>query len=168
MAKLKIYKYPEKILEQKATPVLFFDSALFELCDNMCETMFSAGGIGLAAPQVGVSQRIIVVENNYGEPIVMVNPEIIWHSQKTQLYSEGCLSLPGVYYEVQRFESIRVKYQTAYGKACTMVCDGLMAVCVQHEVDHLNGILYIDLLDEHSRQAAIDEFLALTSDIKKT
>lgn len=168
MAKLKIYKYPAKVLEQKASPVLFFDAALSELCDNMCETMFSAGGIGLAAPQVGVSQRIIVVENNHGEPIVMVNPEIIWHSQQTQIFSEGCLSIPGVYYEVQRFESIRVKYQTVHGKDCSMVCDGLLAVCVQHEVDHLNGILYIDHLNEYNRQAAIDEFLSLTSDIKKT
>lgn len=161
MAILKIYKYPAKILEQKADPVVFFDEALVELCANMCETMFSAGGIGLAAPQVGISSRIIVVDSDQcGEPIVMVNPEIVWRSSSVQLGSEGCLSIPGIYYEVNRFESVRIKYQTPQGESRAMICDGLLSVCVQHEIDHLDGILYIDHLDDLNREEAVAAFLS--------
>lgn len=158
MAKLKIYEYPHPVLKQKAEKVAKVDGEIKTLLDNMLETMYAAAGVGLAAPQVGVLKRIVVIDISHedeGEkrnPIYLVNPEIIWHSDEQKCQFEGCLSVPDQSAEINRYTQVRVAYQDYNGKEKEITADGLLAIALQHEIDHLDGILYIDHISRLKRQ----------------
>ena len=145
---LKIY--PDAVLRDKSFPVLNFDSRLFNLIEGMKEIMYLRQGIGLAAPQVGVLQRVVITDIGEGL-FTLVNP-VILHRQGAEYLEEGCLSLPGVQVEIQRSEIITVSGLTVKGKTVEMELSGLMARVIQHEIDHLNGILIIDYQWEPSKQ----------------
>lgn len=182
MAKLKIYTFPDLVLAQKAKPIARLEKSIHhKLADDMLETMYYAPGIGLAANQVGLLERFLVVDTEYelqdlvpGEPvpelmedaelagdhivsrkkpIILVNPEII-HKEGSIQMSEGCLSVPEYNAEVKRAEKIKVKYQDIDGLEKTLMADGLLAVCIQHEMDHLEGKLFIDRLSPLKKEMA--------------
>ena len=152
MAKLKILEFPDPRLRTRAAPVEVVDDALRALIDDMFETMYEAPGIGLAATQVDVHKRLLVtdVSPDKTEPYVLINPEIIEKDGVT-VSDEGCLSVPGYYEEVERAEHIRVRFLDRDGKDQEMEADGLLAVCIQHEMDHLDGKLFVDYLSESKR-----------------
>ena len=153
MAKLKILEFPDPRLRKKAKPVDNVDDALRQLIDDMFETMYDAPGIGLAATQVDVHRRLLVadVSSEKTEPWVLINPVII-EQDGVEVTEEGCLSVPGYYEEVERAEHIKVRYLDRDGKEQESEFDGLLAVCVQHEMDHLEGKLFVDYLSEAKRQ----------------
>jgi peptide deformylase len=146
-------------LKKVSKPVEAVDDALRALMDDMLETMYAAPGIGLAAIQVGVAKRILVMDLSRDEapkaPRCFVNPEIVWASEETLPYEEGCLSVPEVYDEVERSAKVRLRYLDYDGQAVEEEAEGLFAVCVQHEIDHLNGVLFIDHLSRLKRQRAV-------------
>jgi len=153
MAQLKILEFPDPRLRTRAVPVEEVDDDLRRLVDDMFETMYAAPGIGLAATQVDVHRRLLVadVSPEKDDPHVLINPEII--EKDGQAFSEeGCLSVPGFYEEVERAEHIRVRYLDRDGKAVEREFDGLLGVCIQHEMDHLDGKLFVDYLSEAKRQ----------------
>jgi peptide deformylase len=152
MAKLTILEFPDPRLRKKAVPVDVVDDALRALIDDMFETMYAAPGIGLAATQVDVHRRLLVadVSAEKNRPHVFINPEIIEKDGVT-VTEEGCLSVPGYYEEVKRAEHIRVRYLDREGRECEDEFEGLLAVCVQHEIDHLDGKLFVDYLSEAKR-----------------
>ncbi len=152
MAKLTILEFPDPRLRKTATPVLQVDAALRELIDNMFETMYAAPGIGLAATQVDVHRRFLVadVSSDNDAPHVFINP-VILEKDGVQVSEEGCLSVPGYYEEVERAEHIRVRYQDRNGDEIETEMQGLLAVVVQHEIDHLDGKLFVDYLSEAKR-----------------
>lgn len=147
MSKLEILEFPDPRLRTVASPVTAFDEALGQLIDDMFETMYEAPGIGLAATQVNVHKQLLVldVSDNQDQPKVYINPEIV-HAEGHQTYEEGCLSVPGIYAEVKRAEEIRVKAQDKNGDTFEEEIHGLHAVCLQHEMDHLLGKLFVDYL----------------------
>ncbi|MDF1579985.1 MAG: peptide deformylase [Desulfuromonadales bacterium] len=149
MALLKILHYPDPVLSRVAEPVDTIDAALRTLASDMAETMYAAPGVGLAAPQVGISRRLIVLDcTPKDEPrqlYVAINPEIIAHSG-TLFEEEGCLSVPGYYARVERDEEITVRFLDLAGEQHELTTDGLLAVAFQHEIDHLNGMLFVDRL----------------------
>ncbi len=153
MAKLKILEFPDPRLRTKATPVEVVDDALRALIDDMFETMYAAPGIGLAATQVDVHKRFLVadVSTDQTEPHVFINPQIL-EKDGVIVTDEGCLSVPGYYEEVERAEHIRLRYLDQQGKEQEMEAEGLLAVCIQHEIDHLDGKLFVDYLSEAKRQ----------------
>ena len=153
MTRLTILEYPDPRLRTKASPVALVDAPLRDLIDDMFETMYAAKGIGLAATQVNVHQRLLVADVSEGrtEPRVFINPEIL-AKDGTETSQEGCLSVPGYYDEVSRAARIRVRALGRDGKAFEEDLDGLLAVCVQHEIDHLDGKLFVDYLSELKRQ----------------
>jgi len=153
MAKLKILEFPDPRLRTKATPVDVVDDELRTLIDDMFETMYAAPGIGLAATQVNVHRRLLItdVSADKSEPYVLINPEILEKDGVTYT-DEGCLSVPGYYEEVQRAEHIRVRFLDRDGEAQEIEAQGLLAVCIQHEIDHLDGKLFVDYLSEAKRQ----------------
>ena len=154
MSLLKIYHYPEPILKVPAKQVTTFDAGLQQLAKDMAETMYAAPGIGLAAPQVGISQRVIVIDCSPKEApprlIVAINPVIIARSGE-RCEEEGCLSLPGYYANVPRSEEVTVILQNLKGERCEVTAAGLLAVAFQHEIDHLDGILFVDHLSPLKR-----------------
>jgi peptide deformylase len=152
MAKLKILEFPDPRLRTKATPVGTVDDALRVLIEDMFETMYEAPGIGLAATQVDVHKRLLVtdVSTDKDEPYVLINPEILEKDGVT-VTDEGCLSVPGYYEEVERAEHIRVRFLDRNGDETEMDVNGLLAVCIQHEIDHLDGKLFVDYLSEAKR-----------------
>ena len=152
MAKLAILEFPDPRLRKTATPVIAVDDALRSLIDDMLETMYAAPGIGLAASQVDVHKRLLVadVSANGDEPHALINPEIL-EKDGIQVSEEGCLSVPGYYEEVERAEHIRVRYQDRNGEEVETEMEGLLAVCVQHEIDHLDGKLFVDYISETKR-----------------
>jgi peptide deformylase len=152
MAKLKILEFPDPRLRTKATPVGTVDDALRILIEDMFETMYEAPGIGLAATQVDVHKRLLItdISTDKDEPYVLINPEILEKDGVT-VTDEGCLSVPGYYEEVERAEHIRVRFLDRNGGETEMEADGLLAVCIQHEIDHLNGKLFVDYLSEAKR-----------------
>ena len=152
MAKLTILEFPDPRLRKKAVPVDVVDDALRTLIDDMFETMYAAPGIGLAATQVDVHRRLLVadVTADKDDPHVFINPEIIEKDGVTTT-EEGCLSVPGYFEEVKRAEHIRVRYLDREGRECEAEFEGLLAVCVQHEIDHLDGKLFVDYLSEAKR-----------------
>jgi len=156
MTKLKLYEYPHPILKKKAEPVAKVDDELRKFLDDMLETMYESNGCGLAAPQVGVSQRIVVIdiahEDEEPAPMYLVNPEIIWKSDETKVCEEGCLSVPGQRAEVERPAAVKIKYLDYDGKEQILEADDFLAVAAQHELDHLDGVLYIDHLSRLRRQ----------------
>ncbi|MDH3305144.1 MAG: peptide deformylase [Gammaproteobacteria bacterium] len=153
MAKLTILEFPDPRLRTKATAVSVVDDSLRTLIDDMFETMYAAPGIGLAATQVNVHKRLLVVDisSDKSEPLVLINPEIL-EKDGAIASDEGCLSVPGYYEEVERAEHIRVRFLDRQGAAQEMEAEGLLAVCIQHEMDHLEGKLFVDYLSEAKRQ----------------
>ena len=153
MAKLKILEFPDPRLRTKAVPVDTVDEELRKLIGDMFETMYDAPGIGLAATQVDVHKRLLVadVSPDKSDPHVLINPEIIEKDGVT-VTDEGCLSVPGYYEEVKRAEHIRVRFLDREGEPREMEAEGLLAVCIQHEMDHLEGKLFVDYLSETKRQ----------------
>lgn len=143
----KIVKYPDPILKEKAVEVTKFNERLSKLLDDMAETMYDANGVGLAAPQIGISKRVIVVD--VGEELIeMVNPEIIEKSGEQIEPPEGCLSIPGLLGYVKRANVIRIKGQDRNGNKVEMKAEGFLARAFQHEIDHLNGVLFIDIAEK--------------------
>jgi peptide deformylase len=152
MAILRVLHYPDPRLRNKALPVERVDDEVRRLVDDMFETMYDAPGIGLAAIQVDVARRVIVIDisNDKSQPLCFINPQIVAREGE-EVMEEGCLSVPGIYDEVQRARSIEVNALDRDGKSFTLKTDGLLAVCVQHEVDHLDGKLFVDYLSEVKR-----------------
>ncbi|MBT8103522.1 MAG: peptide deformylase [Gammaproteobacteria bacterium] len=153
MAKLKILEFPDPRLRTKATPVEVVDDNLRAFIGDMFETMYAAPGIGLAATQVDLHKRLLItdVTADKSEPHVLINPEILERDGVT-ISDEGCLSVPGYYEEVERAEHIRVRFIDRQGEAQEMEAEGLLAICIQHEMDHLDGKLFVDYLSEAKRQ----------------
>ena len=152
MALMQILTEPNKILRKKSQPVEKVDSNLQKLMDDMLSTMYAAPGIGLAAIQVGVPKRVIVLDiapkDAPREPMYFVNPEIIVKSNNNSTYEEGCLSVPGQFAEIERPDQCHVKYLDYHGKRQEIKAEGMLATCIQHEMDHLEGILFIDYLSK--------------------
>lgn len=148
---MQILTHPNDILRQCASDVLFFDELLKVIVDQMVDTMYSNGGVGIAAPQVGISRRIIIVDPSSGEDakqmMVMINPKVI-STSGTQESIEGCLSIPNTRGKVTRAESIEVEFQTISGESQRLTASGFLATIIQHEIDHLCGILFIDRASE--------------------
>jgi peptide deformylase len=159
MALRDIITVPHPMLKQVSTPVARVDDDLRALMKDMLETMYAAPGIGLAAVQIGVPKRVIVMdlarEGEPPQPRYFVNPDILWRSAETQPYEEGCHSIPGVYDEVERPARVRVRYLDFDGRTVEEEAEGLYAVCIQHEFDHLEGVLFIDHLSRLKRERAI-------------
>ena len=149
------------VLKQKSAPVERVDDDLRALMDDMLETMYAAPGIGLAAIQVGVPKRVIVMdlarEGEEPQPRYFVNPEILWTSEDTAPYEEGCLSVPDIYDEVERPERVKLRYLNYQGERVEEDAEGLFAVCIQHEMDHLEGVLFIDHLSRLKRERALKQ-----------
>ena len=152
MARLTILEFPDPRLRTRAQPVEHVDDELRRLIDDMFETMYAAPGIGLAATQVNVHKRVLVIDisETRDQPLALINPEVI-QRQGIEETEEGCLSVPGIYDKVTRAERIRVRALNRDGKSIEMDADGLLAVCIQHEIDHLDGKLFVDYLSELKR-----------------
>lgn len=148
MALLPILRYPDPRLYKTAAPVAVVDDRIRTLVRDMAETMYAAPGVGLAATQVDVHERVIVIDvsENSDNLLVLINPEILSTSDDTQVFEEGCLSVPEIYDEVERPAQIRVRALDEQGEAFEFDADGLLAVCVQHEIDHLNGKVFVEYL----------------------
>jgi peptide deformylase len=148
MALLNILHYPDKRLHKVAKPVEVFDDRIRKLVANMAETMYAAPGVGLAATQVDVHERVVVIDvsDTHEELRVFINPEIVWSSDERKLNEEGCLSVPGIYDNVERAEKVRVRAQNENGETYEVDCEGLLAVCIQHEMDHLMGRVFVEYL----------------------
>jgi peptide deformylase len=148
VALLPIIEYPDPRLKKVAQPVTRFDERLRKLAADMAETMYAAPGVGLAATQVDVHERLIVVDvsETKDQLHVLANPEIVWASEETVVCEEGCLSVPGIYDEVRRPAKVRVRAQDVRGETFELDCEGLLAVCVQHEMDHLLGKVFVEYL----------------------
>lgn len=153
---------PDPILRQLSQPIERVDADLQRLADDMLETMYDAPGIGLAAIQIGVPRRMLVIdvsrEGEEKQPQVFINPEIVKSSNERSVYEEGCLSIPDYYAEVERPAVVSVKYLDRSGKEQTVEADGLLATCLQHEIDHLNGVLFIDYISRLKREMVIKKF----------
>ncbi|GAA4409443.1 peptide deformylase [Quisquiliibacterium transsilvanicum] len=148
MAVLNILRYPDPRLHQVARPVEFFDERLRQLVRDMAETMYAAPGVGLAATQVDVHERIVVIDvsDTKDQLQVFVNPKVVAASDERKVYEEGCLSVPGIYDEVERPDRVRVEAFDEHGKPFAIDADGLLAVCIQHEIDHLDGRVFVQYL----------------------
>ena len=167
---LPIISIPDSILRKKSAPVERIDDEVKRLMDQMLATMYAAPGIGLAAVQVGVPRRIVTLDVVHKEsseeegaepkrePLFLINPEILWRSDERAIYEEGCLSIPDYYAEVERPAKIRFAYTDREGKRHEVETDGLLATCVQHEVDHLDGKLFIDHISKLKRDIVIRKF----------
>ena len=153
MAILNILEFPDPRLRTIAKPVTVFDAALSQLIDDMFETMYAAPGIGLAATQVNVHKRVVVMDlsEDKSEPRVFINPEFESLTEDMDQYQEGCLSVPGFYENVDRPQKVRIKAQDRDGAPYELIAEGLLAVCIQHECDHLNGKLFVDYLSSLKR-----------------
>lgn len=153
MSLLPILRYPDPRLHKVAKPVVAFDARLKTLIADMAETMYAAPGIGLAATQIDVHERIIVIDvsDTHDDLRVLINPEVVWASEEKQVYDEGCLSVPGIYDGVERPARVKVRAFDADGKPFEFDADGLLAVCVQHEMDHLKGKVFVEYLSPLKR-----------------
>ena len=165
MAVLPIITAPDPRLKVACEPVATVDAAIAKLMDDMLDTMYLAPGIGLAAPQVGVTKRILVVDlsskDGPREPLRMVNPEIVWRSEELAVYEEGCLSLPEQYADVERPAKIRFRYLDETGTPQEREAEGLLATCIQHELDHLDGIIFVDHLSALKRRMILRKLTKL-------
>ncbi|MBB6558078.1 peptide deformylase [Acidovorax soli] len=153
MAILPILCYPDPRLHKIARPVEAVDARLKTLVSDMLATMYDANGIGLAATQVDVHERLIVIDVSEGrnEPMVLINPEIVWASAEKHVNDEGCLSVPGIYDGVERHDAVHVKALDGEGQSRTIEAEGLLAVCIQHEMDHLMGKVFVEYLSPLKR-----------------
>ncbi|MEY3696234.1 MAG: hypothetical protein RL083_2059 [Pseudomonadota bacterium] len=169
MALLSILRYPDPRLHTVAKPVTTFDESLAKLVADMAETMYTAPGIGLAATQVDVHQQVIVIDvsDTRDQLLVLVNPEIIRASEERQVYDEGCLSVPGIFDGVERPLRVRVKALDASGKLQEFDAEGLLAVCVQHEMDHLKGKVFVEYLSPLKRNRIKTKLLKEERELKK-
>ena len=162
MAILSIIEIPDPRLKLVSEPVAHVDASVRKLMDDMMETMYDAPGIGLAANQVAVAKRVLVLvvarEDEEPQPLFIANPEIVWASEELNVYQEGCLSIPDYYGDVERPSRVRVRYLDRDGKVQEMNADGLLATCVQHEIDHLNGVLFIDHLSRLKRDRVMKKY----------
>ena len=167
----KILIEPDPILRKKCEPLEKVDKELKKLMDDMLETMYAAPGIGLAAIQVGILKRLVVIDISKSEekknPIFLINPQIIHKSKKTSVYEEGCLSLPGQFAEIERPAECTLKYVDYDGREKELKADGLLATCIQHEVDHLNGILFIDYLSKLKKDMIIKKLVKQKKGIER-
>ncbi len=159
----RIITLPEPLLKTVSKPVARVDDDVRALFDDMLDTMYDAPGIGLAAVQIGVPSRLVVLdvvkdEDAPRNPICFVNPEIVWASEELSEYEEGCLSIPEVYDKVTRPSEVKVRFLDREGSEQEMHCSGLLATCIQHEIDHLNGVLFIDYLSRLKRERIIKKF----------
>jgi peptide deformylase len=148
MALLNILNYPDKRLHKVAKPVTEVNDRIRRLVKDMAETMYAAPGVGLAATQVDVHERVIVIDvsDEHNELLAFINPEIVWSSDERKLSEEGCLSVPGIYDNVERAEKVRVRALNEKGETFELDCEGLLAVCIQHEMDHLMGRVFVEYL----------------------
>jgi peptide deformylase len=163
MRNLEILTIPDPVLRQKSLLVEDVTDETRRFMDQMLATMYEAPGIGLAAIQVGETRRIITIDvardDEAKKPLFLINPEIVWRSEEERsTYEEGCLSIPDYYAEVERPAKVRVRYVDYHGKPQEQEADGLLAVCIQHEVDHLNGVLFIDYLSKLKRDLVVRKF----------
>ena len=167
MAIREILTVPHPVLKQVSTPVEAVDDELRQLMDDMLETMYAAPGIGLAAVQIGVPRQVIVMDLARGEdppaPRHFINPEITWRSEEMLPYEEGCLSVPEIYDEVERPARVKLRYLNYEGDVVEEEAEGLYAVCIQHEMDHLQGVLFIDKLSRLKRERAVAKVKKLTA-----
>ncbi|MDO4936341.1 MAG: peptide deformylase [Sutterellaceae bacterium] len=159
MALLPIVQYPDPRLAMKADPVTVFDDELKQLAADMAETMYEAPGVGLAATQIGRNIRMVVIDISEEKNAlkVFVNPEVIEHSEELNECEEGCLSLPGIYEKVKRPAHVKVRAQDLDGNTFEIACDELLSVCVQHEIDHLNGTVFVDHLSALKKQRSVQK-----------
>ena len=169
---LKVYKLGHEALRTSANRIVKVDDSIRKLAKDMLITMYSSKGIGLAAPQVGIQKRLLVIDLNFEDPnappMVFINPEIISSSASLDTYEEGCLSIPGVYLNVLRPSSIKLSYRDEMGRPKKMNADGLMARCIQHEIDHLNGVCFVDkVTDEEELKKQLNENNFNQSDVIK-
>jgi peptide deformylase len=168
----EIIKLPDKRLRLVSEPVKRIDASLRKLVEDMFETLYAAPGIGLAGIQVGVAKRVIIMDlskkDDTRKPEVFINPEITWASEEKSSYEEGCLSIPEYYEEVERPAVVKVKYLDLEGKAREVEASGLLATCLQHEIDHLNGILFIDHISKLKRDRVTKKFAKAAKTAKST
>ena len=145
---LEIYKLGDKVLRQNAKRISKVDNSIRSLAKEMLQSMYASKGIGLAAPQIGINKELLVIDINFedsaAEPLILINPEITDYGTTINSYEEGCLSIPGVYLNVVRPSTIKLKFRDEMGRPRKMKADGLLARCIQHEMDHLNGVLFVD------------------------
>jgi len=171
MALREIITLPDKRLRLTSEPVKRIDAGVRKLVEDMFETMYDAPGIGLAGIQIGVAKRVVVMDLSKKEedhkPLVFINPEITWASDETTTYEEGCLSIPEYYEEVERPERVRVKYLDIDGTAHEIEAKGLFATCIQHEIDHTNGVLFIDHISKLKRDRVTKRFIKAAKTGKK-
>ena len=162
MAKRDILILPDKRLRLNSEPVGAVDKALRALVDDMFETMYDAPGIGLAAVQIGVPQRVVTMDlakkDEPKAPQVFINPEVTWKSEEKAVYEEGCLSIPEYYEEVERPRAVKVKFLDLEGRPQEIEASGLLATCLQHEIDHINGVLFIDHISKLKRDMVLKRF----------
>jgi peptide deformylase len=162
MSTLDLVILPDSLLRKVSAPVPAVDSKTLRLLDDMLETMYDAPGIGLAAVQVGQLVRAITIdisrEEDKRDPLCLINPEIVWRSEELSTYQEGCLSIPDYYEEVVRPAKVGVRFWDRKGESRELEAEGLLATCIQHEVDHLNGVLFIDHLSRLKRERVMKKF----------
>jgi peptide deformylase len=164
MAKLDILRYPDPRLHTVAKPVKDVDARIRQLVDDMLETMYAADGVGLAATQVDVHERVIVIDTSEGrdDPQVLINPEIVWRSDEMSFSDEGCLSVPQIYDKVKRNARVTVRALNRAGEAYEFTAEGLLSVCVQHEMDHLVGKVFVEYLSALKRDRIKTKMLKKT------
>ena len=171
MSQRKIVIEPDPILRKKSENLETVDDQLRGLLDDMLETMYSAPGIGLAAVQVGILKRAIVIDVSRDKekknPFFLINPEIIYKSKNTSIHEEGCLSLPGYFAEIERPAECQVKYIDYHGKKKEIKASGLLSTCIQHEIDHLNGVLFIDYLSKLKRDMIVKKLVKQKKELDK-
>tara|TARA_B100000700_G_scaffold110238_1_gene124251 strand:+ start:620 stop:1144 length:525 start_codon:yes stop_codon:yes gene_type:complete len=171
MSQKKIVIEPDPILRKESEPVEKVDDQLRRLLDDMLETMYAAPGIGLAAVQVGILKRLIVIDiskdKEKKEPLFLINPKIISKSKQTSIYEEGCLSLPGHFAEIERPAECQINFIDYNGKKKEIKANGLLSTCIQHEVDHLNGVLFIDYLSKLKKDMIIKKLVKHKKEFNK-
>jgi peptide deformylase len=169
MALLNILCYPDPRLHTVAKPVTQFDDALRTLVADMTETMYDAQGIGLAATQINVHQRVVVIDTSEerNQPLVLINPEITWASEERVKGEEGCLSVPGIFDGVERPERVKVQASNEHGETVTIEAEGLMAICIQHEMDHLMGKVFVEYLSTLKRMRIKSKLLKAQRELER-
>jgi len=162
---------PDPILRKKSTTLETVDDSIRKILDDMLQTMYNAPGIGLAAVQIGILKRLIVIDVSKKEeekkPLFLINPEITYQSEETSIYEEGCLSLPGYFAEIERPAKCKINYIDYHGKKAELEAEGLLSTCVQHEIDHLNGILFIDYLSKLKKDMIIKKLVKQKKELDK-
>ena len=171
MSKREIIIEPDPILRKKSEPIEKVDNQVRKLLDDMIETMYEAPGIGLAAVQVGILKRVIVIDISKDEkkdPLFLINPKIIFKSKNKSVHEEGCLSIPGYFAEIERPSECHLEYLDYNGKSKKIKAKGLLSTCIQHEIDHLNGTLFIDYLSKLKKDMIIKKLVKHKKEIKKS